>query len=174
MFQLEQAIRQFNAMYKMPVNDLPTLSPTDEPVTERLTKFKTILINEINEIDDIIAKAKAMSPLSNTGTANDVEVLTDLADLLGDIQVYCASEMLKFGLPLDKVLHLIMMSNFSKLMADGTAMFDENDKLQKGPNYWKPEPYIAQMLTEHFKEAQRNVPLPTVGPSASMSPIVMP
>ena len=67
---------------------------------------------------------------------------------LCDIQVYCASEMAKFGLPLDKVLAVIMNSNFSKLGADGEPIYDERGKVQKGPNYWKPEPAIAVMIAE--------------------------
>jgi predicted HAD superfamily Cof-like phosphohydrolase len=72
-----------------------------------------------------------------------------LADLLGDIQVYCASEMAKFGLPLDEVLAIIMRSNFSKLGADGKPIYDERGKVQKGPNYWKwkPEPKIKELLS---------------------------
>ena len=69
-----------------------------------------------------------------------------LADLLGDLQVYCASEMTKFGLPLDGVLDVIMQSNFSKLGADGKPIYDERGKVLKGPNYWKPEPKIHQLL----------------------------
>jgi predicted HAD superfamily Cof-like phosphohydrolase len=71
-----------------------------------------------------------------------------LADLLGDIQVYCASEMAKFGLPLDQVLAIIMQSNFSKLGADGLPIYDERGKVMKGPGYWKPEPKIQAMLSE--------------------------
>jgi predicted HAD superfamily Cof-like phosphohydrolase len=74
-----------------------------------------------------------------------------LADLLGDIQVYCASEMRKFGLPQDDVLSIIMQSNFSKLGADGKPIYDERGKVQKGPGYWKPEPKISAMLEEHSK-----------------------
>ena len=166
MFHLEQAIRQFNAMYKMPVNDAPTLEPTNESMSKRLLKFKSILSKELNEIDAIIFESSAADL---NGKSNEVasKLLTDLADLLGDIQVFCASEMLKFGLPLDKTLHLIMMSNFSKLNPDGSATFDEEGKLQKGSNYWKPEPYIQKMLQDHIADHARSQPLPAVGPAAS-------
>ncbi len=69
-----------------------------------------------------------------------------LGDLLGDVQVYCASEMAKFGLPLDEVLAIIMQSNFSKLDADGKPIYDERGKVMKGPGYWKPEPKIQALL----------------------------
>ena len=167
MFHLEQAIRQFNAMYKMPVNDVPTLTPTNEPMSERLIKFKSILKKELNEIDAIILEARATEDIGKQDDGTKVLLLTDLADLLGDIQVFCASEMLKFGLPLDKTLHLIMMSNFSKLNPDGSATFDEEGKLQKGPNYWKPEPYIQKMLQDHIADHARTQSMPAVGPVAS-------
>jgi predicted HAD superfamily Cof-like phosphohydrolase len=77
---------------------------------------------------------------------NLLDLLTALADLLGDIQVYCGSEMVKFGLPIDDVLFIIMQSNFSKMGADGNPIYDERGKLQKGPHYWKPEPKIRELL----------------------------
>ena len=132
-------IKQFNGIYKLPVNATPTLD-VGVPAAERMAAFKDILMEEVHEMDDIIAA-------QNAGK-DPIEVLTMLADLLGDIQVYCASEMAKFGLPLDQVLSIIMQSNFSKLGADGLPIYDERGKVMKGPNYWKPEPKLQAMLTE--------------------------
>lgn len=130
-------IEKFNGIYKLPVNARPTLE-VGVPVVERLKSFKSILNEEVDEIDEIIEAVE--------GGAPSLEVLTMLADLLGDIQVYCASEMAKFGLPLDEVLAIIMQSNFSKLGIDGKPIYDERGKVQKGPNYWKPEPKIKDLL----------------------------
>jgi predicted HAD superfamily Cof-like phosphohydrolase len=135
MSDFSRDIEKFNAIYKLPVSARPTLD-VGVPITDRLKAFKNIL-NE--EIDEIITAAE--------GSAPPLEVLTMLADLLGDIQVYCASEMAKFGLPLDQVLAIIMQSNFSKLGADGKPIYDERGKVQKGPNYWKPEPKIKELLS---------------------------
>jgi predicted HAD superfamily Cof-like phosphohydrolase len=131
-------INKFNGIYKLPVNSKPTLD-VGVPVVERLQAFKSILSEELSEIDEIINAAENQAPA--------LEVLTMLADLLGDIQVYCASEMAKFGLPLDQILAIIMQSNFSKLGVDGMPIYDERGKVQKGPNYWKPEPEIKALLT---------------------------
>jgi hypothetical protein len=131
-------IEKFNGIYKLPVSVKPTLD-VGVPVAERLRAFKNILNEEIDEIDEIITAIEGRAP--------SLEVLTMLADLLGDIQVYCASEMAKFGLPLDDVLAIIMRSNFSKLGADGKPIYDERGKVQKGPNYWKPEPKIKELLS---------------------------
>lgn len=130
-------IEKFNGIYRLPVNKVPT-TDVGVPLVDRLKAFKDILIEEVHEIDEIIGAQEAGK--------SKLEVLTMLADLLGDVQVYCASEMAKFGLPLDEVLAIIMQSNFSKLGADGKPIYDERGKVMKGPNYWKPEPKIQALL----------------------------
>lgn len=137
MSTFSQDIETFNGIYKLPVNGKPTLD-VGVPIVERLQAFKSILSEEIDEIDEIIHAVERQAPA--------LEVLTMLADLLGDIQVYCASEMAKFGIPQDQVLAIIMQSNFSKLGADGKPIYDGRGKVQKGPNYWKPEPRIQALL----------------------------
>lgn len=136
-------IVRFNAMYGMAANKTPTIPFTSSSekgtartqLLNRLKQFKTMLLTELHEVDEIAEKIKAGE--------EPIDVLVDLADWLGDIQVFCASEMMKFGLDNDLVLSTIMASNFSKLQADGSALFVEG-KLQKGPNYWKPEPKLKK------------------------------
>jgi len=130
-------IAAMNAMYKLPAHYTPTL-PAD--VTGRLVKFKATLMDEVHEIDEIVA-------LANSGAA-PVDVAVAIADVLGDIIVYCRSEALKYGLPLEAVLDVIMDSNESKLGADGKPIYDANGKFLKGPDYWKPEPKIRALLEE--------------------------
>lgn len=131
----EQRIAAMNAMYKLPSNARPTLP---DNVEDRLVKFKAILLDEVHEIDEIVKLAR------DGGAAIDVAVA--IADVLGDIMVYCRSEALKYGLPLEEVLDVIMDSNESKLGADGKPIYDANGKFLKGPNYWKPEPKIKALL----------------------------
>jgi NTP pyrophosphatase (non-canonical NTP hydrolase) len=128
-------IAAMNAMYKLPANERPAL-PAD--TAERLVKFKATLLDEVHEIDEIVKLAKS------GGDPMDISVA--IADLLGDIVVYCRSEALKYGLPLEDVLNVIMDSNESKLGADGKPIYDANGKFLKGPNYWKPEPKIRALL----------------------------
>ncbi len=130
-----QRIALMNAMYKLPANTQPTL-PSN--VAERLVKFKATLLDEVHEIDDIAA-------MLEQGAA-PADVLVAIADLLGDVMVYCRSEALKYGLPLEQVLDVIMDSNESKLGADGKPIYDGNGKFLKGPNYWKPEPKIKTLI----------------------------
>lgn len=124
-----------NAMYGLPASDRPVLP---EDVAGRLTKFKATLLDEVHEIDEIVE-------LSNNGGA-PADILVAMADLLGDIVVYCRSEALKYGLPLEAVLDIIMDSNESKLDAQGNPIYDANGKFLKGPNYWRPEPKIKALL----------------------------
>lgn len=131
----KERIHKMNEMYKLPINRTPTLLP--DPI-DRLLKFKATLTDEINEIDEIVDKIRNEHP--------EIEVKVAIADLLGDIIVYCRSEALKYGLPLEEVLSIIMDSNESKLGADGKPIYDHNDKFLKGPNYWKPEAKIEALL----------------------------
>lgn len=128
-------IREMNQMYRLPVNDFP-LMPRDAVL--KLQNFKKTLTGEVIEINEVIDAANDSVP--------ELIVLTMMADLLGDIMVYCRSEALKYGIPLEAVLDIIMDSNSSKLGADGQPIYNEEGKFLKGPNYWKPERKIAALL----------------------------
>lgn len=128
-------IADMNKMYKLPAQPTPIL-PSDP--ADRLRKFKATLLDEVNEIDDIVTACES--------NAEPIDVLVAVADLLGDLIVYCRSEALKFGIPLEDVLGVIMDSNESKLGADGKPIYDGNGKFLKGPNYWKPEPKLKKLL----------------------------
>ncbi len=134
----KERIASMNAMYKLPVNSSPTL-PVD--VKDRLIKFKATLLEEVHEIDEIVQL------IQDNGCSADVAVA--IADLLGDIIVYCRSEALKYGLPLEEVLDIIMDSNESKLDENGNPIYDTNGKFLKGPNYWKPESKIKTLLEKN-------------------------
>lgn len=137
-------IDRMNEMYRMPqVSDSPD-SWNHEKMDERLNQFKSILWEECTEIDDILTKSNFQSPQAT---------LVMLADLLGDIIVYCASEAKRWGIPIDRTLNIIMQSNFSKLDENGQPIYDERMKLLKGPGYWKPEPKIAELLNSLNGEA---------------------
>ena len=132
-------VRAFNAQYRIPAPVKPELHGG---VPERIVQFQNMLYDELREGGDIKELVEDGAP--------SIEVLTAMADWLGDIMVYAASEATRYGIPLPEVLDIIMDSNASKLMADGTAKFKDG-KLQKGPNYWKPEPKIRALLEEKLK-----------------------
>ena len=130
-----ERIELMNSMYRLPINTTPTLPAN---TAERLQKFKATLMDEVHEIDEIVALAE--------NQADPIDIQVAIADLLGDVIVYCRSEALKYGIPLEAVLDVIMDSNESKLGADGNPIYDGNGKFLKGPNYWKPEPKIKALL----------------------------
>ena len=126
-------IEKFNKMYKLPTPSKPKMILASE-----LVNFSNILEEEVDESRDILVEIAVDS--------DPLKVQTMTADWLGDIIVYCSTQALKFGLPMDKVLKVIMDSNFSKLGADGKPIYDDRGKVMKGPNYWKPEPKIRAIL----------------------------
>lgn len=140
MSKFEDDVKKFNKMYDMP-DMLTTRSPSLWHC--RLKQFRDILFEEFLELDDVLRRLYGAEA---DGYKTDIECLTELADFLGDMQVYCASEMVKFGIPVDGTLSLIMESNFSKLTADGSVIKDARGKVMKGPGYWKPEPAIKDLL----------------------------
>jgi len=165
----ESQILYFNGMYKLPVAPAPSIfyeaqhtmkrynleaADSRDMITDRLINFKKIISEEIEEVNDIAQSIKLGFKMKDgilvepKTEYTPMEFLTDMADWLGDIQVYCASEMARYGIPIKETLSIIMSSNFSKLGVDGKPIYDERGKVQKGPGYWKPEPQIQAMLEE--------------------------
>ena len=134
-------IADFNKMYALQFNEKPTLLGV-----QRLENFKKVLLEEVHEVDDIIAKYREVENNPSLSQEKKIELLTDLSDWLGDMVVYIAGEATKHGIELNETLKIIMQSNFSKLGADGKPIYDERGKVMKGPNYWKPEPKISELL----------------------------
>lgn len=135
MSKFQDDILKFNKMYGLPCPLYPTSSYLKVDVETQLRRFHKMLTDELAEIETILS----------TKYSCEEEQLTEIADWLGDIQVYAASEMRKFGLDNDVVLDIIMQSNFSKLGADGKPIVVDG-KVQKGPNYWKPEPKLLEAI----------------------------
>lgn len=136
-------IKKFNAIYKLQSNDQPTLLGP-----ERVRNFHAILAEEVDEGLELAEKyERAKNGADSLSKDQALDVLTELSDWLGDIVVYCASEAQRWGLPLDKILGVIMESNFSKLGPAGEPIYDDRGKVLKGPGYWKPEPRIRALLT---------------------------
>lgn len=138
-YDFEDEIHKFNTMYGLPLSDEPTVKP-GEPFDLRLTKFLHNIREEVLEGDDLLVGYLKMQPL---------DALTEMADWLGDIIVWAASEMLKYGIPIMDTLQLIMKSQWSKLGEDGNPIVVDG-RVIKGPNYQKPEPMIREMLASRM------------------------
>jgi len=113
------------------------------------------------EISDILSIAWEDGGIDEV----DRQILVMLADWLGDMNVYIRSEALKFGLPHEQNLAIIMGSNFTKLGEDGNPIKDANGKFLKGPNFIPPEeamyanmfggPQLDQESVEFEEKVQR-------------------
>jgi hypothetical protein len=128
-------VRAFNKTFGLPTPDnIPVHLPS---LADRLYTFLDMLRKEVNEGDELLQKLR-------DGDITALDAYVDLADWLGDIQVYCASEMVRHGITIEPVMHAIMDCQDSKLV-DGKPLVI-NGKVQKGPDYAPPEPAIAKIV----------------------------
>ena len=92
--------------------------------SEKINSLRINLISE--ELEEL---KKAISD-------NDI---TEVADALTDILYVTYGAGHAFGINLDKCFNEVQESNMSKLDKDGKPIFNENGKVMKGPNYFKPD-----------------------------------
>ena len=64
--------------------------------------------------------------------------IKEVADALTDILYVTYGAGHAFGINLDKCFQEVQSSNMSKLGKDGKPIYNENGKVMKGPNYFKP------------------------------------
>ena len=89
-------------------------------------KINTLRINLIKEELDELKKA-----------IEDKDIL-ETADALTDILYVTYGAGHAFGIDLDKCFEEVQNSNMSKLGNDGKPIYNEQGKVMKGPNYFKP------------------------------------
>ena len=64
--------------------------------------------------------------------------IIEIADALTDILYVTYGAGHAFGINLDKCFNEVQESNMSKLGEDQKPIYNENGKVMKGPNYFKP------------------------------------
>jgi predicted HAD superfamily Cof-like phosphohydrolase len=64
--------------------------------------------------------------------------LLEVADALTDILYVTYGAGHAFGIDLDKCFDEVQRSNMSKLGEDGNPIYNDQGKVMKGPNYFKP------------------------------------
>ena len=90
---------------------------------KKIVKLRLDLIKEeLNELTEAIKN-------------NDI---VEVADALTDILYVTYGAGHSFGIDLDKCFEEVQKSNMSKLDEVGKPIFNENGKVMKGPNYFKP------------------------------------
>ena len=91
--------------------------------SDKINKLRIDLIEEeLQELKDAINKKD----------------LKETVDALTDILYVTYGAGHAFGVNLDKCFEEVQNSNMSKLGEDGKPIYNENGKVMKGPNYFKP------------------------------------
>ena len=91
---------------------------------EKIVKLRYDLIKE--ELDE----------LHQAITDKDIK---EVADALTDILYVTYGAGHAFGIDLDRCFKEVQDSNISKLGSDGKPIYNEQGKVMKGPNYFKPD-----------------------------------
>ena len=91
--------------------------------TESINRLRYDLIKE--ELDEL-------------KVAIDNKDILEVADALTDILYVTYGAGHAFGINLDECFDEVQNSNMSKLGIDGNAIYNEDGKVMKGPNYFKP------------------------------------
>tara|TARA_Y100000817_G_C16782122_1_gene511060 strand:+ start:706 stop:1077 length:372 start_codon:yes stop_codon:yes gene_type:complete len=92
--------------------------PNDKIINLRLSLIK----EEFQELEEAVKR-------------KDIK---EVADALTDILYVTYGAGHAFGINLDKCFEEVQNSNMSKLGNDGKPIYNENGKVMKGPNYFKP------------------------------------
>ena len=91
--------------------------------SEKINKLRIDLIEEeLEELKEAVNKKD----------------LKEAIDALTDILYVTYGAGHAFGVNLDNCFEEVQNSNMSKLGADGKPIYNENGKVMKGPNYFKP------------------------------------
>ena len=119
-----QKVKNFMETFGQEVKSKPSLS------SDKINMLRYNLIKE--ELDEF------KQALDN----ND---LLEVADALTDILYVTYGAGHAFGVNLDACFEEVQNSNMSKLGLDGKPIFNDQGKVMKGPNYFKPD------LSKHIK-----------------------
>ncbi|OCW82352.1 phosphoribosyl-ATP diphosphatase [Pelagibacteraceae bacterium GOM-A5] len=113
-----QKVKNFMETFGQEVKSKPSLS------SDKINMLRYNLIKE--ELDEF------KQALDN----ND---LLEVADALTDILYVTYGAGHAFGIDLDACFVEVQNSNMSKLGLDGKPIFNDQGKVMKGPNYFKPD-----------------------------------
>tara|TARA_B100001057_G_C22845105_1_gene948687 strand:- start:1172 stop:1540 length:369 start_codon:yes stop_codon:yes gene_type:complete len=112
-----EKVGAFMKTFGQEVKSKPSLS------TDKINDLRLSLIKEeLEELKDSIHKKD----------------LVEVADALTDILYVTYGAGHAFGINLDRCFDEVQNSNMSKLDNDGKPIYNENGKVMKGPNYFKP------------------------------------
>ena len=111
-------VKTFMEIFGQEVKNQPSFS------TDKVNKLRYDLIKE--ELDEL-------------KVALDSKDLLEVADALTDILYVTYGAGHAFGIDLDGCFEEVQNSNMSKLDKNGKPIYNEDGKVMKGPNYFKPD-----------------------------------
>tara|TARA_B100000963_G_C22239493_1_gene499370 strand:- start:157 stop:528 length:372 start_codon:yes stop_codon:yes gene_type:complete len=113
-----EKVGNFMKTFGQEVKTKPSLSH------DKINNLRLSLIKEeLDELTDAIKKKD----------------LVEVADALTDILYVTYGAGHAFGINLDKCFDEVQKSNMSKLGADNKPIYNEDGKVMKGPDYFKPD-----------------------------------
>ena len=111
-------------------------------VKEFMKKFKQEVKSKPSFPDDNIIKLRInliKEELLELEEALNEKNIEETADALTDILYVTYGAGHAFGIDLDKCFDEVQKSNMSKLDKFGNPIYDDQGKVMKGPNYFKPD-----------------------------------
>lgn len=180
-----KSLEAFNDMYRLPISHTPILSwaqaqyhrtglegttPDTSAVHEawqtQVGNFLNILSEELTEIDDILAMFD-----DDDDSYDIVDILTAVADWLGDVAVYCMSEATKYGVA-DYIPNIVYCDHSSygntyedseRVEAAILAIKDNveqlvsyyRDVLEGQPSAKNMAKFLSAMISRCYVEAER-------------------
>ena len=91
---------------------------------EKIVRLRyDLILEELNELQEAI----------------DQKDIKEVADALTDILYVTYGAGHAFGINLDKCFEEVQLSNMSKLGSDGNPIYNDQGKVMKGPDYFKPD-----------------------------------
>lgn len=129
MEKLIEQRREFNRVMDLPIGEKPSLIEVN-----RWMLHRNMLIEEVEEYDEACRKRD----------------LVGIADSLGDILYVLVGAVAEHGMIncIEEILDEIQRSNMSKVGPDGTVIKDENGKVRKPENYFKPN--LKRIIENHL------------------------
>ena len=113
-----EKVRLFMTTFGQEVKNKASLS------SENINNLRINLIEEeLNEFKEAVIKKD----------------LKEAADALTDILYVTYGAGHAFGINLDKCFEEVQKSNMSKLGVDGKPIYNDQGKVMKGPNYFRPD-----------------------------------
>ena len=113
-----QKVKKFMQIFGQDVKTKPSFP------TNKIVELRNLLIEE------------ELSELKDAVKSKDI---TEVADALTDILYVTYGAGHAFGINLDNCFEEVQLSNMSKLGSDGNPIYNDQGKVMKGPDYFKPD-----------------------------------